>query len=74
MNVEFDPLAEKDFIEAIEAIEFFEVQEPGLEDRFRQEVWDAIHAIERWPQGFGEVRPGVRKALLHRFPYKLLYT
>ncbi len=37
-------------------------------------VWAAIAILERFPEIGEEVRPGIRKILLRRFPYKLIYS
>ena len=71
MNVVFDPLAK---IEFDESREYYEAQEPGLGERFRLAVWAAIEILERYPRIGREVRPGVRKILVKRFPYKLIYS
>ena len=71
MNVQFDPLAAKEFASSFD---YYEAQEPGLGDRFKQEVWSAIEIIERHPQAGQQVRPKIRKVLIRRFPYKLIYT
>ncbi len=71
MTVVFDPLAK---IEFDEAREYYDVQEPGLGERFRIAVWAAIEILERYPKIGREVRPGIRKILVKRFPYKLIYS
>ena len=71
MKLIFDPLAAKEFEDAFE---YYEAQEIGLGERFRQEVWSAISILERYPEAGQEVRPKVRRILIRRFPYKLIYT
>jgi hypothetical protein len=55
-------------------VAWYEDQLPGLGERFRAEVRHGLARIEAhpaaWPVGRGEVR----KYLLNRFPYKLLYA
>jgi plasmid stabilization system protein ParE len=67
----FDPLAKK---EHQDAFEYYEAQEEGLGEKFRSAVWAAIVVIDRYPEIGEEVRPGIRKILLRRFPYKLIYS
>jgi len=69
--VKFDPLAQREYDDAIE---YYEVQEEGLGEKFRAAVSAAIAILERYPDIGEEVRPGIRKMLLRRFPYKLLYS
>ena len=67
----FDPLAKREYEDAFE---YYEAQEEGLGDKFRNAVWVAIAILERFPEIGEEVRPGVRKILLRWFPYKLIYS
>ena len=46
----------------------------GLGEKLRSAVWAAIAILERFPEIGEEVRPGIRKILLRRFPYKLIYS
>jgi toxin ParE1/3/4 len=71
MNVVFGPLADREYEEAFD---YYEAEEPGLGERFRRAVWASIGIVETHPQIGREVRPGVRKILVQRFPYKLLYS
>jgi len=67
----FDPLAQREYSDALE---YYEAQEEGLGERFRSAVWSAIAVLERFPEIGEEVRPGIHKILLRRFPYKLIYS
>ena len=71
MILVFDPLAQREYSEAVD---YYEAQEEGLGERFRRAVWSAIAVLERFPEIGGEVRPGIRKILLRRFPYKPIYS
>jgi plasmid stabilization system protein ParE len=71
MNVVFGPFAD---LEYEEAFDYYEAEEPGLGEKFRRAVWAAIAIVEQHPQIGQEVRPGVRKVLVRRFPYKLIYS
>lgn len=71
MNLILDPLAAKEFEDAFE---YYEAQELGLGERFRQEIWSAMSILERYPEAGQEVRPKIRRILVRRFPYKLIYT
>jgi len=71
MKIIFDELAQ---LELDEASEYYELQVPGLGERFRKEVKRAIYRIheyyDAWPKETGDVR----RYLLHKFPYKILYS
>jgi len=71
MTFTFDPLAKREYEDAFE---YYEAQEEGLGEKFRRAVWAAIAILERFPEIGEEVRPGIRKILLRRFPYKLIYS
>ena len=71
MILKFDPLAKREYEDAFE---YYEAQEEGLGESFRCAVWAAIAVLERHPEIGEEVRPGIRKILLRRFPYKLIYS
>lgn len=71
MNVVFGPLARREYEEAFD---YYETQELGLGEKYRCAVWGAIGIIEQYPHSSTEIRPGVRKFLLRRFPFKLLYA
>ncbi len=71
MTLIFDPLAKREYEDAFE---YYEVQEEGLGEKLRSAMWAAIAILERFPEIGEEVRPGIRKILLRRFPYKLIYS
>ena len=71
MTAVFDPLARKEYEDAFE---YYEAQEAGLGAKLRGAVWSAISILERFPEIGEEVRPGIRKIMLRRFPYKLIYA
>ncbi len=53
---------------------YLETASAGLGDLFRSEIRAAIKRIIRHPQAWVRERGDVRKCLLHRFPYKILYS
>jgi toxin ParE1/3/4 len=67
----FDPLARREYDDAFE---YYEAIEIGLGEKFRRSIWAAIAILEQFPDIGEEVRPGIRKMLLRRFPYKLIYS
>jgi toxin ParE1/3/4 len=67
----FDPLARREYEDALE---YYEAQKDGLGEEFRVAVLAAIAIIDRFPEIGEEVRPGIRKILVQRFPYKLIYS
>jgi plasmid stabilization system protein ParE len=71
MNVLFSRLAQQ---ELEDAIDFYEMQLQGLGTRFRAEVKKAALRIKDYPEAWSLEKDGIRKCLLHTFPYKLLYS
>jgi plasmid stabilization system protein ParE len=64
------PAAEND-IQA--AINHYESVRPGYGELFRLDVDRAIALVRRWPEGYERVTPRLRRALLHRFWYAVIY-
>ncbi|MBU1411129.1 type II toxin-antitoxin system RelE/ParE family toxin [Myxococcota bacterium] len=71
MRIIFSSLARQ---EMEDAIQFYELELPGLGAQFRQEVREAALRISAYPEGWSKEKGEIRKCLLHRFPYKLLYS
>lgn len=57
-----------------DAAAYLDPQVPGLGGRFRTEVRLASSRIARHPSAWSVESGEVRKYLLHKFPYKLLYS
>lgn len=57
-----------------EAQEWYESQSPGLGDEFIAAMELQYRRLEQAPLLYAEVIPGVRRALLPRFPYGLFYA
>lgn len=71
MRVLFAPEAKAEFDEGVR---YYALQVPGLGKRFRDEVRDAAERIRCWPLSAPVERGEIRRQILSRFPYKLLYT
>lgn len=71
MRVIFTKLARQ---ELEDAVRYYELEYSGLGRRFKEEVRKAALRIAAYPEGWSIVRGDVRKCLLHKFPYKLLYA
>ena len=61
------------YAEVLEAREWYAAQAPGLELEFARAVDAALTAVARFPDGFPVVERDVRRAILRRFPYQLLF-
>ncbi|QFY91105.2 type II toxin-antitoxin system RelE/ParE family toxin [Magnetovirga frankeli] len=71
MRIRFSPEAAAEFRDAEN---YYEQQMPGLGARFRLEVRDALVRLRYWPLAAPIERGEIRRLLLSRFPYKLLYS
>jgi toxin ParE1/3/4 len=69
-SVTFNPLAE---LELAEAVEFYDQARHGLGEEFLHEVEQAIAFLERYPDAAPKVGRRVRRCVLPRFPYSLIY-
>ncbi|WP_433936923.1 type II toxin-antitoxin system RelE/ParE family toxin [Sorangium cellulosum] len=60
--------------EVHEAFVWYAARDPDVADRFEAEVLSAFNRIAEAPEQGPELEPGVRRLLLQRFPYGLLYA
>ena len=63
-------LAERDLIDAIA---YYEQQAPGLGAEFLTAFEEALALIQRHPAGAPSVRGQIRRLVMPRFPYNILY-
>lgn len=71
MNYRFHPEAEAEFVEAIE---YYEENRPGLGLDFAAEVHLAIEQVVAFPRAWPVIESDVRRSLVRRFPYGILYS
>ena len=71
MRLEFHPQAE---LELIEAAVHYELQVPGLGERFESEVRRATDLLLEHPEIGRPADPDLRQFILHRFPFTLYYS
>ena len=67
---EFHRLAE---YELNEAAQYYDLEEPGLGAAFLEEVDRCLQSIQAAPEVGAILRGTVRRRLLRRFPYAILY-
>lgn len=70
MNIEFHPEAAEEF-EA--AVEWYEERETGLGLDFAVEIHAAIQRAAAMPDAWTQLAGNVRRVLVNRFPYGVLY-
>ena len=71
MNFSFHPEAEK---ELFEAIDHYEEVESGLGHDFAMEVLSAIGRAVDFPKAWPALEGEIRRSLVRRFPYGVLYS
>jgi toxin ParE1/3/4 len=59
--------------ELVEAVEYYDEARRGLGDEFLDEVERAIAFLDQYPEAAPKVGREVRRLLLARFPYSLIY-
>ncbi|MEI7616746.1 MAG: type II toxin-antitoxin system RelE/ParE family toxin [Actinomycetota bacterium] len=70
-KVVFNEIA-KDELE--DAIKFYELEYPGLGEKFREEIKKSIKRLIEHPNAWVTETGEVRKYLVHKFPYSILYS
>ncbi|MBN2332158.1 MAG: type II toxin-antitoxin system RelE/ParE family toxin [Deltaproteobacteria bacterium] len=71
MSFTFHPEAED---ELNNAIDYYEDIEPGLSYDFAFEVYSAIKRSVEFPKAWAILEGDVRRSLVRRFPYGVLYS
>ena len=70
MKVTFLEIAET---ELDDAIEYYESEQLGLGDRFRQEVLRSVIRIQDFPLAYQSVSERTCRCLIAKFPYAIIY-
>ena len=70
MNVEIIPQAKAD---VAEAAKYYRDRRSGLDDEFLAEFDAAVATIASDPMRFEQVRAGIRRCFLDRFPYGIYF-
>ena len=71
MDVIFDKLAK---LELDDAAQYYELQIAGLGLRFQEEVKRGSRRILEYPEAWAIENEDIRRYVLHKFPYKILYS
>jgi plasmid stabilization system protein ParE len=71
MTLDFHPEAEAEFAGATA---YYEKAEPDLGEEFSLEVHAALRNILSYPTVWPVLEGGVRRCLVNRFPYGILYS
>lgn len=60
--------------ELLTEIGYLELQAKGLGRRFYAEIQRAEHLMAQFPESAREIKPGIRKRILRKFRYSLIYS
>jgi plasmid stabilization system protein ParE len=71
MRLEFHPEAEEEYLEVVS---YYESQVPGLGERFDAELRTASALLLEYPEIGPLIGEQLRRLVLDRFPYYLIYT
>lgn len=71
MTFSFHPEAEEEFSAAIE---YYEERETGLGYDFSVEIFTTIHNVTTHPDAWPVVEEDIRRCLVNRFPFGILYS
>lgn len=71
MNYVFHPEAKQEFFDAID---YYQSQQAGLGEDFYAEIMDTVARIARGPVVWPVLEGDIRRCLVHRFPYGILYS
>jgi toxin ParE2 len=71
VTIRFLEIAE---IELDQAINWYEMQAPGLGHAFLVEVLAAVDRIVCYPEAWQSLDEGIRRCRLSRFPYGVIYA
>lgn len=61
-------------LEFNEAKEFYEIEQAGLGVKFEEKIKQSLLHIQQYPQAWPPERKETRKYLVHKFPYKIVYS
>jgi plasmid stabilization system protein ParE len=70
MRVEYHPLSASDLNNAVK---YYNQQRLGLGEELRTEVYAAIERVRSNPSQYAIVKRGMRRCLVRRFPYAVLF-
>ena len=71
MTFSFHPEAEQEFLYAID---FYEDKEEGLGRDFALEIYSTVERILSYPIAWPILEDDIRRSLVRRFPYGVLYS
>lgn len=71
MKLLFLELAKQEFLDSKN---YYEEQQEGLGDKFQYEIKNSVNRIQNFPTTFVKINSNIRKCVVNKFPYNLLYS
>jgi len=71
MKIEILEIARREYDEAKD---FYETEQPGLGSQFKEQIKHSLLRIQQYPQAWPPERKEIRRYIVHKFPYKILYS
>jgi mRNA-degrading endonuclease RelE of RelBE toxin-antitoxin system len=71
MKIEIIEIARREYDEAKE---FYEIEQPDLGTQFEEQIRYSLLRIQQHPQAWPPERKEIRRYIVHKFPYKILYS
>lgn len=71
MKIEYLKLAHFEFHDSIS---YYESEQKGLGKKFESDIKSSINRIKKFPTTYVKVKDEVRKCVLHKFPFNILYS
>jgi len=71
MNIKYLKIAREEFHSAIK---YYESQQTDLSKKFQSDIKDSISRIKEFPKAYVSIKNDVRRCLLHKFNYSILYA
>lgn len=71
MKIKYLKLAHLEFHDSIS---YYESEQKGLGKKFELEVKSSILRIQNYPKMYSKINKSVRKCIIHKFPFNILYS
>ena len=71
MKVLFLEIAEQEFYDSQE---YYEEQQTNLGNKFKNEVYNSLKRIQKFPNMFVKIKKDIRKCIINKFPFNILYS
>jgi toxin ParE2 len=57
-----------------DAVRYYNVRRTRLGEEFRDDVWETIQRIKKFPESWHPLSASIRRCQMNRFPYGLIYA